>query len=168
MKQLRVFTDGACHSNGKASAKAGCGVYFGDTKQEFSLDLAQAKKICNINEKINNTNNTGEMLAILCALNLIKEKTQDVIIYTDSMYCINCISVWNKNWIKNNWKTSTGKNVKNRSLIEAIENKKTEFNSVIFIHVNSHRHEPDDKNSDEYFKWFGNDKADKLATLCLG
>jgi ribonuclease HI len=161
---MKVFTDGACSSNGKALAKAGCGVYFQDTQEEFSLPLKEAMELCGITGKISNTNNTGEMMAILCALNLIKDKTQEVAIYTDSMYSINCISIWLKAWKKNNWKTTTGKDVKNQSIIKAIDKKKSEFKSVIFIYVKAHTLEPEDKCSYEHSMWLGNYTADNLAT----
>ena len=160
---MKIFTDGACSSNGKSHARAGCGVYIQGTREEFSLSLDEAKKICNITCEIKDTNNTGELLAILCAFYLCRDK--ELVIYTDSMYSINCITVWNNNWIKNNWMTSTGKVVKNRALIEAIINKKKNFN-VIFIHVNSHRKEPDASSLD-HENWFGNDKADMLATRAI-
>ena len=36
-------------------------------------------------------------------------------------------------------------------------------NNVVFIHVRSHQKEPKDKKSDDWFKWNGNNMADKLA-----
>jgi ribonuclease HI len=41
-------------------------------------------------------------------------------IITDSSYTINCATVWYKSWVKNGWKTSTGKDVENRDLVRKI------------------------------------------------
>lgn len=45
---------------------------------------------------------------------------RDVIIVTDSRYSIQCLTEWFPKWEKNNWKSSTGKDVENKDLIEPI------------------------------------------------
>lgn len=161
---MRVFTDGACTGNGKKNARAGCGVYFEESKHEISLTIDQAKNFCGIQEKILPTNNTAELLAILVSLKEARNRTNELIICSDSMYSINCICVWSKNWIKNNWKTASGGNVKNKTIIMEILERKKYFASVIFLHTNSHTPEPHDKSGEAYKLWFGNYMADKLAT----
>lgn len=169
---MRIFTDGACSSNGKKSARTGCGIYIEDDNREFSHTLDSAKSLCGITGAMKHTNNTGELLAILCALVLAREPERNIgkrelIIYTDSMYSINCLSVWLKNWKKNNWKTAAGNDVKNKTLIQAIDARKSEFKSVIFVYVQAHCPEPLDRSSEEHRLWFGNDIADKLATQAI-
>jgi ribonuclease HI len=168
---MRVFTDGACSSNGKKSARSGCGIYFendGDNR-EYSHTLESAKRICGITEDMKHTNNTGELLAILCALVLAAKKPAkcELTVYSDSMYCINCITLWLKKWKATDWKTAAGAPVKNKTLIQAIDAKKSEFKSVIFLYVPAHREAPLDKTSEQYRLWFGNDVADKLATQAV-
>ena len=41
-------------------------------------------------------------------------------------------------------------------------------NNVTFIHVRSHQKEPLDKSSEDWFKWNGNNMADKLAFKAMG
>jgi ribonuclease HI len=45
---------------------------------------------------------------------------RSVLIHTDSHYSIQCLEKWFQNWEKNNWKSSSGKAVENRDLIEPI------------------------------------------------
>lgn len=47
-------------------------------------------------------------------------RDQAVRIITDSRYSISCITDWSKRWKINDWKTSQGKAVENRELIEGI------------------------------------------------
>lgn len=79
-----------------------------------------------------------------------------MLIYTDSKYAINCVTVWHINWIKNNWITSVGRPVENQDLIEKILEKvkeREEYGSrTRFEWVQGHTGHND-----------GNSQADKLA-----
>ena len=69
----------------------------------------------------NATNNQMELMAVIEGLKLIKPgASQSVLVLTDSSYTINGVSSWVRNWIKNSWKTSTGKAVANRDLWEQL------------------------------------------------
>jgi len=50
----------------------------------------------------------------------VAPRDQAVRIITDSRYSISCITDWSKRWRINDWKTSQGKAVENRELIEGI------------------------------------------------
>jgi len=82
-------------------------------------------------------------------------KDRDVTIVTDSRYSIDCLTTWCSNWRKNGWKTSTGKTVENRDLVENILGKMDERTSLgtrtIFEWIKGHANHP------------GNAEADKLA-----
>merc|ERR1712216_195522 len=91
----------------------------------------------------------------------IEIKNKKIYLYTDSKYLINSITLWYKKWEQNNWKTSTGKSIKNLNLIKKLYYYSKNL-KVKFFHVNSHQKKPDEK-SKEYKIWFGNDQADKLA-----
>ncbi|KAI9803547.1 MAG: hypothetical protein M1825_001890 [Sarcosagium campestre] len=107
---LRIHTDGSSLGNGVAGAVAGVGVFFGrDDKRNVSEALSGSRQ----------TNQRAELTAILRALE-IAPRHREVVILTDSSYSINCVTVWSANWIKNGWKSSTGKAVENRDLIEDI------------------------------------------------
>ena len=69
----------------------------------------------------NATNNQMELLAAIKALEFLN-KYNDITINTDSNYVKEGITTWIFNWKKNNWKTSTKKQVKNRELWERLDN----------------------------------------------
>ncbi|KAI9792965.1 MAG: hypothetical protein M1816_001287 [Peltula sp. TS41687] len=107
---LRIFTDGSSLGNGYGGATAGVGVYFGPNDvRNISEPLTGSRQ----------TNNRAELTAIQRALD-IAPRNQEVCIYTDSSYSINCVTSWCKNWRKNNWTSANGKAVENRDLIETI------------------------------------------------
>lgn len=65
------------------------------------------------------TNNKAELYAIKKALKLF---SGDLLIYSDSMYSINSLTIWYKNWEKNNFINSNKQPVKNKNLIISIHN----------------------------------------------
>lgn len=148
-----VFTDGSCVNNGKKNAKGGIGVYF--PCKEFN-DISDAF----IQTPI--TNQRAELYAIYKALLTITENSEfkKIIIYTDSLYSIKCVTEWIKKWETNNWKGSTKKPVLNQDLIRPINNiLKQHENKIIFKHVRSHT-------NDDTIESIFNDVVDKLA--CKG
>ncbi|PQE12850.1 ribonuclease H protein [Rutstroemia sp. NJR-2017a BBW] len=107
---VRVWTDGSSRGNGRLGAKAGVGVWFGeDDKRNLSEPLAGLPQ----------TNQRAELTAALRALEIVP-RNKHIEIITDSNYTINCATVWYKSWVKNGWKTSTGKNVENKDLVVKI------------------------------------------------
>jgi len=157
-----VFTDGSTFNNqakDKSKARAGVGVFFGDKDKRnisFSLNGTKFKK----------TNQVAEILAIIMAIETLIQTQligkKNIVIYSDSMYCINIITKWAKNWEKNDWKKSNNKKVENITLVKKMYYLAKNLN-VRMVHVRSHKSEPS-KDSNEYFKWYGNMMADKLAT----
>jgi ribonuclease HI len=89
-----------------------------------------------------------ELYAIYICL---KITSQNLYLYSDSMYAINCLTLWHQEWQRNNWKNAKGQAVKNRQLIEDIlELMKNRH--IVFIHVFAH--------TGNYY----NEIADQLAT----
>ncbi len=160
MKQLkkemtRVFTDGSCSKNGYTGAIAGYAVYIPDYP------------LLNISGRVPGsiqTNNRGEMYAIITALELaIENKLPEPIeIVSDSKYSINCATVWLKKWQGNDYKSASGKQVLNLDLIKRMEQLLEQL-TVSFTHVNSHQKEPSDKNTLLYTLWHGNNIVDSMA-----
>lgn len=108
MKLVEIFTDGSCLGN---PGKGGIGIllrYQGREKQ-----ISQGYLLT--------TNNRMELLAVIEALNALKEPCQ-VQLHSDSQYMQNGIQKWIFNWKKNNWKTSDKKPVKNQDLWIALDN----------------------------------------------
>jgi ribonuclease HI len=88
------------------------------------------------------TSNQMELAAIWAGLRSIKPVGLPVIVKTDSRYCINAITVWQRKWRANGWTTATGQPVKNRAFIITIQ-KAIGFHengggSVTFEHVRGH------------------------------
>jgi ribonuclease HI len=160
--KLCVYTDGSCLNNGKKNSIGAIGIYFSDDDTDN-----QGQVIDNEGNKI--TNQTMELLACVQALKIIKEKITNsltikiIYIFTDSTYIINSMTKWYNNWEKNGWKTTKGKDVENKELIQLLYNLKNDF-IVIFKHIRSHQDEPLKKDTYEYNNWYGNYMADKLAT----
>jgi len=153
-KEQWIFTDGSCINNGKQLSCGGYGVFFGDNDERNVAKKAEGKT----------TNNKEELKAILHALKIIqKDPKNKYVIYSDSQYSINAITIWSKNWAKKNWRKSDGKPVENKEIISEAYEIYNNLNNVKFIHVRSHKKAPTDKSSTEYKIWYGNDMADKLA-----
>ena len=142
---MRVFTDGACSSNGRPGAKAGFAVWF----PEHSAMSVSMKVPANQPQ----TNQRAELSAIHQATLVLEENgfhDEDIVIYTDSDYSINCLTKWITGWVSRGWKTSAGGDVLHRDLIEDTSKRLSKFKSHRFVHVRSHTGREDDlsKNND--------------------
>ena len=158
MDKIEIFTDGSTLNNQvKGNRCGGIGVFFGDNDtRNLSISLKETSK-----NKV--TNQVTELTACIMAIEQLTEQdlNKKITIYTDSIYVQNSMKKWAKNWIKKDWKGSTGKIVKNVELMKKLYNLTLKFN-VNYIHVKAHKNQPD-KNSKQYYYWYGNYMADKLA-----
>lgn len=131
MKYL-LYTDGATTNNGHDGAFGGWAWALYVDGESEPLKKFDFGKICPA------TNNICEMTAIIegCNyVNSIMEGFDEVTIYSDSAYCINCYKQnWYKGWRKNGWKTASKAPVKNKELWEKIipyfENCRFKFEKV--------------------------------------
>lgn len=141
MKQVKIYTDGACSGNPGAGGWAAILLYNG-----------YEKEISGFNK--DTTNNRMELFAIIQGLNALKEKC-DVQVYSDSAYAVDAINKgWIANWQRANWKTADKKEVKNRDLWNDLCLKINRHN-VTFIKVKGH-------SDNEY-----NNRCDKLARAAI-
>jgi ribonuclease HI len=159
--KICIFTDGSCLNNGKKNSIGSIGIFFSDN------DPKNVSQVID-NDGIKITNQTMELLACVQAFRIFTTDknqylNQIIYIYTDSSYLINCMTKWYNIWEKNEWKTTKGKDVENKELIQILYNLKSQF-IIIFKHVRSHQDEPKNKESENYQIWYGNFMADKLAT----
>jgi len=148
---MRVFTDGSCPGNGKANARAGFAAWFPE-HPEWSA----AQRVPDSEDQ---TNNRAELSAIRLAFTILEDRgclDEDVVVYSDSDYSIKCVSVWITGWIGRGWKTSDGKNVLHRDLIEDIVKRASKFKSHRFVHVRAHTGGSDDLS-------IQNDRVDRMA-----
>lgn len=168
---VRVFTDGSAKGNGKKNAIGGIGVFFGDSDTRnvsMNLDKFYSKYFP---EELPSkaTNNKAELCAILEALVVTKsnlDNKEKVVIYSDSMYSINCLTKWWKAWRANEWKNKSKKIISNciviKEIVEQYIRKYREL--IVFKHINSHTLFSQDFTPSELFEWHGNNAADRLAT----
>ena len=159
MKIINVFTDGATPGNNKklSSRLGGYGVFFEDN---HPLNISQPYSIQPV------TNNKCELEAIYQAIKTVVENEKEKFIlhiYSDSKYCIDCFTKFCKTWESKNWVKVDGKQVLNVEQIKSIYEYVKHY-PIFFHHVRSHKNEPSDIESKEYFLWYGNMMADKLAT----
>ena len=137
-----VYTDGACSGN---PGPGGWGAVILDAKN-IETNISGKEK--------STTNNRMELMAPIMALEKIK-KASKIIIYTDSTYLKNGITVWIKNWEKNGWKNANKKPVKNKDLWVML-NELSKEQIIEWKWVKAHA-------GNKY-----NEIADKLATEAIG
>ena len=102
MKEIEVFTDGACRGN---PGPGGWGVLLRIDGGETSLWGGEN----------NTTNNRMELKAAIMALEYFEENIA-LSITTDSTYVKDGITKWLENWKSKNWLTASKKPVKNKDL----------------------------------------------------
>jgi ribonuclease HI len=110
--KIEVYTDGATSSNGYANAVGGWAY----------VVLRDGEKIHEKSEKLQPaTNNQCELRAIIEACKWVENYTStlfdspEIIIYSDSAYCINCYKQnWYIGWEANGWLNSKKQPVLNK------------------------------------------------------
>lgn len=107
MKEVEIFTDGACRGNPGPGGWGALLRYGVNEKKIYGGDKLT-------------TNNRMELLAAIEALGSLKESS-NVILTTDSEYVRQGITTWMPNWKKRGWKTANKKPVKNIDLWQRLE-----------------------------------------------
>ena len=137
MKEVKIYTDGACSGNPGPGGWGAMLMY-----NEAVKEISGGNK--------NTTNNQMELQAVIEALKLLKEPCK-IEIYSDSAYVVNAfLEKWIDGWIKKNWKNSKKEPVKNKEqwleLLDLLSN-----HDYRFIKVKGH--------SDNIY----NNRCDELA-----
>ena len=115
MKEIDIYTDGACSGN---PGPGGWGVVliYQENKKELSGYQPET------------TNNRMELFAAIQGLSALKESCV-VNLYSDSSYLVNAFEKhWIEKWQPNRWKTSTKSPVENQDLWK-----------LLLIHVRKHQ-----------------------------
>ncbi|KUO55170.1 MAG: hypothetical protein APF78_04600 [Sphingomonadales bacterium BRH_c3] len=137
MKQVVIFTDGACKGN---PGPGGWGAILRMGRHEKEMSGGEAET----------TNNRMEMTAVIKALGALNEPCK-VALYSDSKYVVEGITKWVGGWQKRGWKTAAKKPVLNedlwRELIEAAAR-----HDVTWHWIKAHNGHPE------------NERADRLAS----
>jgi len=102
MKDIELFTDGACSGNPGPGGWA-CLLRYGEKEKELSGGEAQT------------TNNRMELTAVISGLKCLKEQCR-ITLYTDSKYVLDGVTNYLPLWQKNGWKKSNKKPVLNVDL----------------------------------------------------
>eukprot|EP00295_Goniomonas_pacifica_P050265 CAMPEP_0175902074 /NCGR_PEP_ID=MMETSP0108-20121206/3197_1 /TAXON_ID=195067 ORGANISM="Goniomonas pacifica, Strain CCMP1869" /NCGR_SAMPLE_ID=MMETSP0108 /ASSEMBLY_ACC=CAM_ASM_000204 /LENGTH=294 /DNA_ID=CAMNT_0017223691 /DNA_START=1 /DNA_END=885 /DNA_ORIENTATION=- len=138
--KMFVYTDGASSNNGKATACAGVGVWFGSDQDPR-----------NVSERLvgRQTNQRAELTAALRALQICPD---DALVYlvTDSKYTVDAMTDWIKSWLeKDRFEDGT---LANGDLLEELW-RSVCMRHVAWIHVPGHGNV------------IGNIAADRLAVV---
>lgn len=124
MKNVTIYTDGACSGNPGPGGWA-CVLIYNNVEKKIS------------GGKKNTTNNEMEISAVLNGLKALKEPC-NVELYSDSAYVVNSFNKhWIDGWIAKNWINSSNKSVKNRELFEEVYSL-TQIHNVKFQKVKGH------------------------------
>jgi ribonuclease HI len=107
MKQVIIYTDGACRGN-PGPGGWGALIRFDSAEKEIFGGHAHT------------TNNQMELSAAIEGLAALKEPCS-VELFTDSKYVMDGITQWIQNWKNNNWRTATKKDVKNKELWQKLD-----------------------------------------------
>lgn len=135
---LCIAIDGACRRNGKPDCISSGGVFIQQWADGKWID---SRAITNY--EINSTNQRGELLALLTALDYIWAANQPTQIVTDSEYIFNAMTKeWLVGWQSRGWKTSLNEPVKNSDLWREIAHAYKKCLSadieIIFYHIKGH------------------------------
>lgn len=138
--KVEVFSDGSSRGNPGIGGYGTIVKFYKDDKlikvEEFAgkFDLT--------------TNNRMELEGVIVGLSQITIPIDNVTVTTDSSYVVNAFNKgWIYNWLNNNWKTSGGKDVKNKDLWERLLLVKKPH-KVNFVWVKGHADHPENNRCD--------------------
>jgi ribonuclease HI len=135
LKEVTIYTDGACRGNPGPGGYGVVLIYHGRRK-ELSGGFRRT------------TNNRMEILAAIEGLRALKEKCR-VTLYTDSEYVANAITQgWAARWRKNGWKRNKTDHAVNPDLWEKLL-QQCERQEVRFIWVRGHAGNPENERCDQ-------------------
>lgn len=145
---VKIYSDGSSRGN---PGKGGYGtiVHYLDDKDSVTKTEEFTKGFCMT------TNNRMEILGAIIGIESVKSPAF-ITIYSDSQYLVNTFEVgWIWNWVKKDWKNSSGKDVLNKDLwirmLDAIKPHK-----VKFVWVKGHAGHPENERCD----WLATASAD--------
>lgn len=141
MKQVEIYTDGACSGN-PGPGGYGTILRYGDAEKELSGGAPQT------------TNNRMELTAAIVGLEALKERCA-VTLYSDSKYLVDAIQQgWAVKWQSNNWMRTKKDKAQNpdlwQRLLELLEQ-----HDVTLVWVKGHNGHPE------------NERCDKLAVAAI-
>lgn len=134
MKQVSVFTDGACSGNPGAGGWAAILRY-----KDNEIELSGGER--------ETTNNRMELSAVIAALSALKEPCE-VIVQSDSKYVVDSVQKgWVYSWKNRGWRKSDKKPVLNQELWEKLL-ELLDMHKVDFRWVKGHAGHPENERCD--------------------
>lgn len=134
MKEVEIFTDGACQGNPGPGGWGAILRYKGKEKEISGGDP-------------DTTNNRMELTAVIEALRLLKEPCQ-VTVYSDSQYVCNGINKgWARGWKSRGWKKSDKSPALNPELWDALLTE-IDRHQVELVWVKGHAGHPENERCD--------------------
>ena len=135
MKNVEIFTDGACKGNpGRGGWGAVLQAGGGHEKELWGGER-------------NTTNNRMELMAAIQALEALKRPCK-VELHTDSKYVMQGITEWMRGWKARGWITADKKPVKNAELWRELDELRNQH-TVRFHWVKGHSDHPENERCDE-------------------
>ena len=146
MEKLLIYCDGGCRGNQDKNNIGGWGVLLKHGELEKTL----------YGGVLNTTNNKMELLACIKGLEAIKNKgAASTQVISDSQYLIKGMNEWIDGWKRKGWRNSQKKPVENKELWLRIDELRSQFRDIEFIHCKGHADNE------------GNNRADELANLAM-
>ncbi|TPX10052.1 uncharacterized protein E0L32_001249 [Thyridium curvatum] len=141
--KVLVYVDGACSQNEQQKPRGGwavvCGEFGTGSQPHQCVASGRLEEKGPFGDVSVATSNRAELRAVIAALRLYdwgRKGYKSIVIATDSSYVVNGATGWVKGWVRNGWKTRTGKNVKNKDLWDMlfgeVEKWKDQGQSVAF------------------------------------
>ena len=140
MKEVVIYTDGACRGN---PGPGGWGALLRSGNHEKALSGGESPT----------TNNRMELTGAIMALEALRERCA-VTLHTDSKYVMQGLTEWLPGWKQRGWKTADKKPVKNQDLWQRLD-AAAAAHEVSWRWVKGHAGDP------------GNEAADQLANRGL-
>lgn len=134
MKEITIYTDGACSKNPGPGGWGALLIYNGSRK---TINGGESET----------TNNRMEIMAALQALKHLKVPCKGKL-YTDSKYLQQGVTEWMANWKKNNWRSSGKTPIKNLDLWQELDGELTKH-QIEFHWVKAHNGHPENEFVDE-------------------
>lgn len=135
MKEIQVYTDGACSGN---PGPGGWGAVLRYKNHEKVISGGEPET----------TNNRMELTAFIEALKILKEPCK-ITLYSDSKYlCDSIEKKWVYAWSKNNWKKSDNKKVLNIDLWELLL-ELLERHDLKVVWIKGHAGHPENERCDQ-------------------
>lgn len=137
LKNVSIFTDGACSGNPGPGGWAAI-LRYGAHEKEISGNMSHT------------TNNRMEIFALISALGQLKVPCR-VDVYSDSAYLVNAFNEnWIRQWKANQWKTKEGKPVLNQDLWKLLDITIRKKEHIVSFHkVKGHSDHPENNRCDK-------------------